>query len=489
MQVQATVFVRPGFSADTTIGNWEFPAVDGLPIGVHVTPKSVDILQVSAAAEADPAAYARALQTGVQDKLPAIITWLVGETLLGIGLGLAAAAAINMAGRYLRRLPRRPDELAHRARQLGAAAAVVAVIAGYGVASYNRNWLRQSRLTGTLAAAQLFPDQLSQYYQRGAKAYDVLGSISGIQAALQNQIESTKLPTTALRIMFISDVHLAAVYPLVKQYAANYHVDLIVDTGDESEFGTAAEMTPGFTSAIAAVTRTTPMLWLAGNHDSPDVVANMARIPGVTVLGSKQATSDGYSVTAGAIDVYGLTIAGLSDPRVYGGPGDYGSNDADVVHPLEQKAVDSAVARAEHTDQRFDIFATHEPVAAAQLRKDLPGRIRQTNAGHLHAQNAAGDIQHGDKIDLVEGSTGGGGLDNIVRGTARPRNEFSIESVAANCQFTRIVRFQIRSTLSSDQPAAYGDDVTATSVYFSPQNVAAGRECSRSLGIGQVASL
>ena len=237
------------------------------------------------------------------------------------GSGLAAAAAINMAIRYQRRVPRRQDEIAHRVRQFVAAIAVGVVVAGYGAASYNRNWLHQSRLTGTLAAAQLFPDQLSTYYNQRSKVYDVLGSVTGIQAALQHQIDTNKFPDTALRIMFISDIHLAAVYPLVGRYAASYHADLIVNTGDETEFGTTAEMTPAFTSAIAAVTKTIPMLWLAGNHDSPAVQATMAKIPGVTVLGSKQKTADGYSVSASAVQAFGLTIAGVPDPRVYGGPG------------------------------------------------------------------------------------------------------------------------------------------------------------------------
>ena len=485
LQVQATVFHRPGLSADTTIGNWVFPAVDGLPVGVHVSPENVDVLQLSTAASADPTAFAQRLQTDLRHKLPAIIAWLLIETLIGVGLGLAASAAINMAVRYQRGVPRRADEIAHRVRQLGAATAAVLVVAGYGAASYKRNWLHRSRLTGTLAAAQLFPNQLSTYYNQHSKAYDVLGSVTGIQAALQNQIDNNKLPGTALRIMFISDIHLAAVYPLISQYAANYQVNLIVNTGDETEFGTAAEMTPAFTSAIAAVTKNTPMLWLAGNHDSPAVQTVMASIPGVTVLGSKQKATDGYSVTAGVVQAFGLTIAGAPDPRVYGGPGKYGSDDDKITNPLQRKWMDSAVASIAKTDQQVDIFATHEPPAAADLRDALPDRIRQTNSGHTHAQNAAGDIQHGQSIDLVEGSTGAGGLDNIVRGAARPPIEFSIESVAVNCEFTRVIRFQIRTpeTPTSDQPAAYGDDVTASTVYFTPQKLGADRTCSPSLGV------
>ena len=134
--------------------------------------------------------------------------------------------------------------------------------------------------------------------------------------------------------------------------------------------------------------------------------------------------------------------------------------------------------------QQFDIFATHEPSAAAELRKLLAGPIRQTNSGTPTRRTPPRHPAR-DSIDLVEGSTGAGGLDNIVRGVARPPIEFSIESVAADCQFTRASasRSAPRKPRPSDQPAAYGDDVTATTVYFTPQKVAADRECSPSLGV------
>ena len=44
---------KPGISADTTIGNWQFPHVDGLPIGVHITPQNVDLLRLTDAANAN----------------------------------------------------------------------------------------------------------------------------------------------------------------------------------------------------------------------------------------------------------------------------------------------------------------------------------------------------------------------------------------------------------------------------------------------------
>jgi hypothetical protein len=300
----------------------------------------------------------------------------------------------------------------------------------------------------------------------------------------------------------------------VQVYARSYDVDLIVNTGDESLFGTGIELTPGYLDAMRAVAAETPMLWLAGNHDSPAVEQTMRTIPGVTVLGSKTQTGDGYEVRAGYVDAFGLTIGGIPDPRVYGGPGAYGADDAKVTDPLERDAVDNALtdvvgdpgttsassssAPADgpadaggEGDLFFDIFAAHEPVQADELRNELPDRIRQTDAGHVHKQNDPGDLQSDGLIDLVEGSTGAGGLNDIVRGDTRPPIEFSIESVAPDCQFTRVVRFAIDSSTptaasaaEAATPQAFGDDVTASTIYFTPQHIDDDRTCGADLGIG-----
>jgi predicted MPP superfamily phosphohydrolase len=526
-EVQGSLFTRPGLSADTTLGNWEFPAVSGVPFGVHVSPEDVDVLKLTRLAGGDLPGFVERLQADFTAQLPRIATWLVAELLFGLVLGLAAAAAINMSVRYLRGRPRRARELRYRAIEAAVALGVVLAVAGYGVLSYNPDWVRESRLTGTLAAAQLFPGQLSQYYSQQSKALDVLGSVVGIQAALQAQIEDEQTPATALRIMYVSDLHLAANWPLVGQYATNYDVDLIINTGDESEFGTREELTSTYLAGIAAVTADTPMLWIAGNHDSPATVGIMRTVPGVTVLGTKTATDDGYEVTAGVVQAYGLTIAGLSDPRVYGASGAYGADDPSVTEPLERESVQAAIG-ARDDDERngderdgderdgderdgderddgtadaaagldpVDVFAVHEPVQAEAVREELPGSVRQTVAGHVHGQNANDDVQDDDaSIDLVEGSTGAGGLDNIVRGTDRPPIEFSIESVATDCQFTRVIRFSIapsqdaailtQGATSGDTPQAYGDDVTASTLYFRPQDIEPDRTCGTQLGLG-----
>lgn len=490
-RVQATLITRAGLSADTTLGSWTFPYVTALPVGVHVSPVNVDLLRLTRSASPATSVYVTKLQTDFAAEVPWIALWIAAEIVLGIAVGLSACAALEWAWRYLRRRERREGELSRLLRHIAAGLAVTALVAAVGVLTYNPHWAKQSRLSGTLAAFQLFPAQLNRYYSQQSKAYDALTSIVGIQAALQNQIEQQTIEPTAFNIMFISDVHLAAVYPLVRQYAHNFDARLIINTGDESEFGSAQELTPAFTGAIAALTRTIPMIWVPGNHDSPDVVAIMAAIPGVTVLGSKAQNPDGsISVTAGAVHADGLTIAGLPDPRVYGAPGAYGSNDGSVTATLEKQAADTATAQA-GARTPFDIFATHEPVTAIRLTHDLPGQIRQTNSGHLHAQNATSDIQNGTNISLVEGSTGAGGLDNIGRSGPRPPIEFSIESVAANCQFTKLLRFQLNNAATPTNPnsASFGNDVTVSTLYLKAQQLDTDRQCSPTDGVGTPASL
>ena len=156
-QVRGSLLANRGFSADTTVGNWVFPHVDLLPVGVHIAPVDLDLVTLASAASADPAAYAEQLRDDLAQQVPAITAWLLGELLLGILLGLGAAALINLAIRQARGLPRREHELRLRTRQLGVAGIVVILLAGVAVVTYEPHWARRSHLTGTVAALQLFP--------------------------------------------------------------------------------------------------------------------------------------------------------------------------------------------------------------------------------------------------------------------------------------------------------------------------------------------
>jgi predicted MPP superfamily phosphohydrolase len=483
--VQGTLFTRRGFSADTSFGSWTFPHVDWLPVGVHIAPVNLDLVRLSSAVSPHPARYANRLRRDLVDQLPHIAAWLIGEAVIGILLGMVAATMLNLAVRQLRGLPHLGHEVRRRGRLLLAGAIVTVLLVQIGVATYDTGWTRRSRVSGTLAALQLFPHQLQRYYLKHSKPFDVLNAVSAIQANLQQRITRDNVPPTAFNVLWVSDMHLASTYPIVTEYAKSFHVALVINTGDEAEFGTAAEMTPTYLRQLRGLTAVAPMIWLPGNHDSPTTVRIMRKVPGVTVLGTKLSDGAGGSVvTAQQMNADGLQIAAIPDPRVYDGAGAFGSNDPRVVHDLETATVNEALAGLPATTS-FDILATHEPVAADRAASLLHGRVRQVDAGHLHQQNPDSSLQQGSLIKLIEGSTGAGGLDNLSADVAPPPVEFTIESVAANCQFTKVVRFQIAGTAptSAKSLTSSPPQVTVTTHYFLPQRVAAVRTCSPALGL------
>jgi predicted MPP superfamily phosphohydrolase len=483
--VQGSLFTRPGLSADTSFGSWTFPHVDGLPIGLHIAPVNLDLVRLSAAVSSHPARYAARLRTDLAHHIPQIAGWLIGTAVIGVLLGMAVATMLNLSIRQLRGLPHRGHELRRRGRLLLAGSLVTLLLIQIAAVTYNPGWNRRSRASGTLAALQLFPHQLQRYYLKHSKPLDVLSAVSAIQANLQQRITRDNVPPTAFNVLWVSDMHLASTYPIVTQYARSFHVALIVNTGDEAEFGTAAEMTPSYLRQLRGLTAVAPMIWLPGNHDSPTTVRIMRKVPGVTVLGTKVSDHAGGSiVTAQQMNADGLQIAAIPDPRVYGGAGAFGSNDPGVVHDLEVGTVNEALAGLPPTAS-FDIVATHEPVAASQVAADLAGRVRQVDAGHLHTQNPDASLQQGSLIKLIEGSTGAGGLDNLNTGLTPPPVEFSIESVAANCQFTKVLRFQISGTAPTSATAVTNSppQVTATTHYFLPQQVPLQRTCSAAYGL------
>jgi hypothetical protein len=92
---------------------------------------------------------------------------------------------------------------------------------------------------------------------------------------------------------------------------------------------------------------------------------------------------------------------------------------------------------------------------------------------------------------MVEGSTGAGGLKDIDPSVVSAPIEFSIESVAANCQFTKVVRFQLTGPPPSDSNLIpnSGQKVTANTLYLNPQQIDADRSCTSADGISPVGPL
>lgn len=466
-----------GLTVDSSLGSLQFQEITALPIGLHVTPR-IDLDAVRAATEGG-STFTTQFRSELESRIPAMILHFVGAAILGLALGaLIGDLLVDGAVSVLANTD--PVREGNRWRRLAATGTLVGtstvtalvLLAGSIGLTYQPDWLQRYSVTGLLADIAATPDKLAALDAQDEAAADKVRAVLRLQDALTEPATSADSPATAYNVMFISDVHRRDIYQYVQEYIAANDVKLLINTGDETLVGSTAELTDSYVSSISKVTEQTPMIWIKGNHDSAAVAARMDKIPGVTVL-------DQQVITA-----MGLQIYGVADPRTYGASGDAGSDNVDVVSRIESAAATEALQNLDR-ETYFDLLMAHEPIMADELADALGPSVRANAAGHVHRQNDTSDLQTSDRdyIRLVEGTTGLGGL---LADSGDPM-EFSILSVGTNCQFTRIIRYQLADPAIPDETlgATYGNNSAFEVHYFEPQAIADDRTCSADEGVGE----
>ena len=195
-RVEGSLLTHRRLSADTTFGNWVFPRRRRVA-GRHPhhpgerRPRPAGICCVVRPA------VAIAEQLRADLVRPASARSRPGSSPRRSSASCSASPprpAINLAVRYVRGLPRRQHEIRlrlqstrRRRRRHRPASRIV------GVVTYEPGWARQSRMTGTLAALQLFPNQLQSTTTQHSKALDVLSAVAAIQSGLQQHIDADRV--------------------------------------------------------------------------------------------------------------------------------------------------------------------------------------------------------------------------------------------------------------------------------------------------------
>ena len=376
---QADMTLRPAVSGSTVV---ELPPLGELQLDTHASPVrlGVRITQLrgdaARAIAADPASL-QGLGSEVDRDLRAGLRDLLVRTALVTVLG---AAALGML--VFRRWR----------TTLAATLTGVAALAGVGGATaltLDQRALSEPRFTGLLASAPTAVGDVRDIVER-FDAYSLqLGRL--VSNVSELYAVTSRLPVFTpddgtIRVLHVSDLHLnPGSYGLMSTVVEQYGVDLVLDTGDSTDLGSAPE-----SRYVEGIRRLgVPYAWVRGNHDSRLVQDSVRRQPGTTVL-------DGPQV----VEVAGLRLLGQGDPRF---TPDKSTRDDDAP-PAVLELVGSQLLEAyDAVEVPPDVVLVHDPIAA----RPLLGQVPLVLAGHAHERRVE---QADGTVLMVQGSTGGAGL-------------------------------------------------------------------------------
>lgn len=315
------------------------------------------------------------------------LAWRFGLRLIALGLlgGLCSLLLVHDisggSGQPGQRVLRRVIGAVTRA---GAGGVAVAVLLALTAATYNPDAFKRPRYVGMIQAApwviNVIDQGLDHVDQVGRNLQAISGNLAGVFDSV-DQIDGVGTEQADLKVLHVSDLHNnPAGLDFALQVARSFNVDLIIDTGDLTDYGTAIEA-----SAVDRLRNLSmPYVFIPGNHDSPEVVRYLRGLRNVIV-------ADGRLV-----NVKGLSIYGLGDPA---------SHTGEIVAPTadyERQA--SQLAEAIRSLSNLpDIVAVHNDVSAQDVRGVLPVILH----GHDHRASVS---QTGNTVEVDAGTTGAAGI-------------------------------------------------------------------------------
>ncbi len=321
--------------------------------------------------------------SGLQDEVTEDIQ--KGTRDLAVRSCVAVVAGATALGLAVYRTPR---------RALAAGGTALALLAASGAtafATWNPKSVLEPRFSGLLASApslvgnarsivtefDIYQKELARLVTNVTKLYDAASTLPVYEPD----------PNT-IRLLHVSDIHLnPAAWQIIGSLVEQYDIDLIVDSGDTMDHGSAAENP--FLDPVEDLGA--PYVWVRGNHDSDATQGYLQRMKNVHVLDEGKAA-----------DVAGLRLAGMGDPQY--------TPDRSVVtagDPAEEaagQALASALWGERARGTPVDIAVAHNPVAA----RETDGAVPLVLAGHVHHQEME-VMDKGTRL-RIEGSTGGSGL-------------------------------------------------------------------------------
>jgi predicted phosphodiesterase len=399
--LQAEVRVVPSLDPGVQLllppaGEVEFDAYSA-PVAVQARISRVDL--DGARALLNSPAQVRALGDTAAESL----RWAaIRATLLSVGCTMLGAVGMSLL--VWRRAWRRTAHVA------GTVATVLVATGGLAWATAEPDRLAQPRFTGLLSQAPYIAGEVPSVLQR-LETYrsglaDIVRSVTTLYATAGSLPQFTGDGDGTVTVLHVSDIHLNPLaFDLIDKIVQQFGVEVVVDTGDITTWGTAVE-----SRTLARIGQVgVPYVFVRGNHDSAGTAATVATNRNAIVLDD------------GVAEVAGLVIAGIGDPvftpdgnpeagsalPTSQQPGAAPQQARNALHAQSVERLTSTVEtwNTQHPDRPVDIAAIHEPVELDPLM----GRVPMVFAGHTHSRSTTLDKDSGTAV-LVEGSTGGAGI-------------------------------------------------------------------------------
>lgn len=372
-----TVGVRGSFGPGETVVS--LPPFGRLDADTHTAPLRID----ATLQEVDVRGLAETPADVSTSRLAAVVEREARGAVRGYALrllGVAAGGALVLALLVHRRDLRRAGI---------AVATAVLVVGGAETAAwrtYSPEAFSEPTFSGSL---ELAPQLIGPVRQAGRRIDEFraeLGSIVDGAIRAYTRIEQTAVRGDEIRVLHVSDIHLSPLgIDFALQIAQGFDVDLVVDTGDLTSYGTPVEEL--ILSQIPRFER--PYVFVRGNHDSMELQEALADVPNAVVLDGRARTLEG------------LLLYGLGHP-VY-----TEDSTEEVDHPEFVRRARAAEARIRddlaELSRDPDVVAVHD----ARMAEGLTGRVPVVISGHSHSPMAA--VRQGTAF-LRVGSTGGAGV-------------------------------------------------------------------------------
>jgi predicted phosphodiesterase len=379
--MNTTMTLRPSFTGGTKIN---ISPLGALQLDSHIAPVRLDVNVDQLDPERSQALVDHPERlSGLQDE----VTEDVGRGTLDLAVrsSVAVVGGATALGLAVYRRPRRALAAG------GLALTLLAASGGTAYATWRPDSVLEPKFSGLLSSApslvgnarsivtefDVYQKELARLVTNVTKLYDATSTLPAYAPD----------PST-IRVLHVSDIHLnPASWKIIASLVEQYKVDVIVDSGDTMDHGTAAEN--GFLDPIEDLGA--PYVWVRGNHDSMITQRYLEDLKNVHVL------DDGRAKT-----IKGLRFAGIGDPQFT--PDRSKKPGAEQSQELAGARLATSLRDQRTAGTPVDIAIAHEPSAA----REVDGEVPLVLAGHLHHDEME-VLKYGTRL-RIEGSTGGSGL-------------------------------------------------------------------------------